>query len=636
LVSDDNTPVCLVSMPWAPPHEPSLGLGILKACLEQAGIRSHVLHAAPQLMRWTTSETYQFLADCWGINEFLFSGDLDCDLDESQKSRLLERLEHYAAGERHERYADVESLWKLVFHMRNEVVPSFLDVCTQLVLSYSPKIVGFTCLFDQTIASVALARRLKRLDPSIAVVFGGYALQGTAGDTVGGAFPWIDVIALGDGERIVVEIAEGILSGGSARSVVGSPKIIRGATIDMESSPTPDYTDWFSDAVTLAHEHKVELRTRVLPVEASRGCWWGQTKHCVFCGIDDEALKYRFKKPETTLSMLREMRDRYGDHVFRFSDYIMPKVYYSDLLPVLAAEEPRFRLQGELKANHPPERVKLLADAGFHEVQPGIESFSTPVLRAMDKGVRGIDNISLLKAGYTYRVVIDYNVLYGLPSDTLEMYLPIVENLPRLYHLMPPVSRNETVVTRFAPLQMDPGRFGIASPAVHHVSYDVLFSSKFLSGTGFSLDSYAYYFERNFPYDHDVDIAYSQLVQQIDHWKEQHRSRFVELSYTRKDDHLEVCDSRFGEAIHYDLSPSATAIYLACDVRPVDLEKVKGELAETGAAANGEFELGLQELDERRLIWTEGKLVLGLAIDSEIALGHRITDWPQSWMALFT
>src|SRR6202007_2241490 len=108
-------------------------------------------------------------------------------------------------------------------------------------------------------------------------------------------------------------------------------------------------------------------------------------------------LKYRRKEATTVLSMLAGLRDRYGDHIFRFSDYIMPKEYYTEILPGLAKQPKKFRLHSEIKANHPPERVKTLSRAGFRELQPGIESFSTAVLKRMQKGVPAIQNVTLLK-----------------------------------------------------------------------------------------------------------------------------------------------------------------------------------------------------------------------------------------------
>ena len=95
----------------------------------------------------------------------------------------------------------------------------------------------------------------------------------------------------------------------------------------------------------------------------------------------------------------------------------MPKEFYTELLPELARQPRRFRLHSEIKANHPPSRVSALARAGFGDLQPGIESFSTAVLKRMQKGVTAIQNVSLLKAGYLNEVIVNYNVLFGLPGD---------------------------------------------------------------------------------------------------------------------------------------------------------------------------------------------------------------------------
>lgn len=67
---------------------------------------------------------------------------------------------------------------------------------------------------------------------------------------------------------------------------------------------------------------------------------------------------------------------------------ILPHRYFATLLPELARRGTGLRLSCEMKANTTPERFDLLARAGFAEVQPGIESFSSRVLRSMDKGVR--------------------------------------------------------------------------------------------------------------------------------------------------------------------------------------------------------------------------------------------------------
>jgi ribosomal peptide maturation radical SAM protein 1 len=374
-----------------------------------------------------------------------------------------------------------------------------------------------------------------------------------------------------------------------------------------------------------------------LPVESSRGCWWGQRKHCVFCGIDDLTLKFRFKPAHKTLGMLRSMRARYGDHPFRFSDYILPKEYFAEVLPELATVVPRYRLHCEIKANQTPDSIAALAAAGFEEVQPGIESFSTDVLRLMDKGVTGIQNVALIKYGYLNRIVIHYNFIYGFSGETPEYYHSMLEQIPRLYHLIPPVSRTEAIITRFAPMQADTSRFGSTETPRHHRCYDVLFSEAFLNCSGFSLDDYAYYFERYLDFTDELSEAYAHIVAQINHWKRQHRERVVRFDFVDDGHSLRFTDSRFSEA---PKTPSVSGVhraaYLACNNAPVRIDSLVEDLAATGQYSNAEVVSAFADLDDARMVWKEGERVLGLAVPSNVADERIDSEWRYRWTAIFT
>lgn len=628
--------VVLVSMPWAPVHEPSLGLGILKSCLVRHGISCAVFHAAPELLRWLSVETYQFIADSWGVNELSFTGLIDEIFDEKQVRRLAHFLEKCAASQKHPKYRTALELGTMLAQVRGTVIPQFVTHCVSEILNQSPRVVGFTCLFDQIIAAAVVAKQLREIRPDIQILFGGYALHGTVAKTVASAFPWIDAIVLGDGERAIVEVTTQLLKQEACKSDRSLPgtRILNADKVAMTDVPLPEYDDWFAQTSRLASEHKVRITTKVLPVEASRGCWWGQKSHCIFCGIDDETLRYRFRSSEETLNMLHHLRQQYGDHTFRFSDYIMPKAYYGGLLPKLAAEPTKFHLHSEVKSNHDPNRIRDFAAAGYREIQPGIESFSTRVLRAMKKGARGIDNVCLLKAGYRNEIVIHYNILYGLPSDCAADYERILESLPRIYHLMPPVSRTETVITRYAPLQIDPGRFGLTK-ARHHPCYDILFSDAFLEKSGFSLDDYAYYFERNFEYPPELELLYSQLVLQIDHWKDLHRSRFVELSYSQAGDLLEFVDTRFNDECRFALDASMSLVYKACDLRPISLDHAFNIVNLNSRTSRSAFDRAVQALEEFRVVWIEDELIFGLGIELELSNKYRATEWSRNWESLY-
>jgi ribosomal peptide maturation radical SAM protein 1 len=630
--------VALVSMPWAPISEPSLGLAILKAQLKREGVAARVFHGSLGLLRYVTGAAYQQIASCWGLNEFTFTGVLDSDVTDEQVACLMERAAAHTEVASTQAFRNASELGEAVIEMRHQIMPRYLAECAERILAYEPTMVGFTCMFDQTLASVALASLLRRANPELLLVLGGYALEGPPGLEVLRAFHDIDAVAVGDGEPTIAGLARASVKDCCLERIPGvitraSRGPVRRLQFDLRESAEPDYDDWYADLETLRLEDHVSVRTTVLPIESSRGCWWGQKHHCVFCGIDEATLKYRSKDADLIVQLLARMRERHGSHVpMRFSDYIFPHNFFAELLPRLAQVMPRYDLQCEIKANQTTERVKAFADAGFSELQPGIESFDTNVLRLMDKGVSGIQNVHLLRQGYMHGIQINYNILYGLPGEQAVWYERMVGQLPRLFHLTPPVTRTETIVTRFAPLQANPRRFGIDSTPTHHRCYDCLFSDDFLAATSFNLDNYAYYFERNFDYEREATPHYWSLLRQVDNWKRQHRERYVDLSWAASGSDVVVFDSRrTNEPVERRLSGADKDVFLTCMEKPMRRRALVDELD----ATDDQIEASVGALDRAGLIWTENDLVLGLAIPEGVVRAHRSRNWQQQWTALF-
>jgi len=629
----------LLSMPWAALGEPSLGLGVLKSCLEQAGVAVRVRHLNLFLLRYLRASTYVGLANAYALNDFVFTHGLDPNVSGVQYRLIRERLAELAEIGILSLSEDPDRAITTLIKARHNIFSSWLDECAEFVVAENPTFVGFTCLFDQTISSIALARKIRERLPTVTIVLGGYALEGPASREVLRCFPWIDAVCLGEGEPAIVELARAsvgqrplagipnILTRETGKSkMASSPRYVRGRLlavrepistrtepISMNESPVPSFDDYFADLDELNRVYQIEIKFDTLPVETSRGCWWGQKQHCIFCGIDDETMQYRTRSPDHIIAMLDELNLRYGVHSFRFSDYILPQTYIKTLLPKLAAKQEPYHLECEIKANLTVEHFIFLKAAGFGECQPGIESFSSSVLSKMCKGVTGIRNIQTLVLGKMNGIRIHYNFLFGFPTDELKEYEEMLTVIPLLYHLDPPHGRQQVEITRFAPLQADPDRFGIRA-APHAILYDAVFSPDYLAATGLDLDAYAYYFEQPYANSRALKRVYGLLTEQIDYWKRTQAKRTIELTWTASDERIIFRDSRYSEEPTIStFGEQHHAVYRACagTARSIDA------IVELASLTTHDVVTVLDELVTTRVVLREGHKYLGLAILAE-------------------
>lgn len=600
--------------------EPCLGLSILKAQLNQSGITSRVHHANLWLLRWLQFNTYEKLADVWALNDFIFTGTLDNELDDTQVEALTSIAGEMREAEPEwtERFPSRAALLDFIIRIRNQVIPAYIDYTAQRVLQGDPKLVGLTCLFDQTLPSIALAKRLKELAPDVNVVLGGYALEGDTGGHLLATFPWIDAIHQGDGESSIVALAQAstrkkgwyLVPGLVRRDVPCAPR----QKICMDSSPVPDFSDYFSTLDELASKDNIHIRNVVLPVETSRGCWWGQKSHCVFCGIDEDSLKYRQRSPDNALTMLAALRERHGNRVFRLVDYILPHSYHKSLLPILAELPQRFRLTCEMKANTSRKQIELMRAAGFEEVQPGIESFDTEVLHAMAKGVSAMQNIVLLKSARQVGLKVHYNLLYGFPNDKPAQYQRQVKLLPALMHLDAPNSHINVLTTRFAPLQVSPSKFGLTHDSRPHYRYSALFSARFLAKSKFDAAKYCYYFDNVYRNSAELYRWYRILDYQAEAWIQRQSNEVPMLQLTPH--RQEVFDSRLtprGKIL--SLSALQVRILLHADREPKHVDTLAEDLCQTQEEVNA----ALAELRVQRLVFEEGRRYFSLPLLSETA-----------------
>ena len=342
-----------------------------------------------------------------------------------------------------------------------DLVPPFLDWCVEQVAAASPRIVGLTSSFQQHAASLALARRLKDALPHLHIVMGGANCEGVMGAETVRQFPFVDAAVSGEADTIIVEVVTRLLEG---RSIDEVPGVRTRASIarefdagrfatapmvrDMDALPYPDYRDYVRQF--MASGLSRHWRPSML-FESSRGCWWGEKAHCTFCGLNGSTMTYRSKRSDRVLAELRHLATTYPRSDVQVVDNILEMGYFGDLLPELARSGLKMELFYETKANLKKDHVRLLRDARVTQIQPGIESFSDPVLALMRKGVSWLQNVQLLKWCKQFGVRPYWNFLWGFPGEPAAEYGRMASLVPWLTHLPAPVGGAAIRLDRFSP-----------------------------------------------------------------------------------------------------------------------------------------------------------------------------------------
>ncbi|MEI9852231.1 MAG: RiPP maturation radical SAM C-methyltransferase [Sphingomonas sp.] len=265
-------------------------------------------------------------------------------------------------------------------------IGAFMDDFTAAVLAQRPRIVAITSTFEQVMAGSAIALRIRQAAPDTVIVMGGANIASPMGAAYARVFPWVDHFFSGEADIAFPDFCERFARTGERPSerVIECPPVD-----DISVSPTPDFEDYMT--ALRAEQARGALPATLpegLPLESSRGCWWGMKNHCVFCGLNGTAMDFRTKPPERTIADIRELVRRWDPSYLSFTDNIMPLGYFKTLLPELAEWEEKPGLFYEVKANLKYEQLELMRRAGMTQIQPGIESLSTNVLKLMRKESR--------------------------------------------------------------------------------------------------------------------------------------------------------------------------------------------------------------------------------------------------------
>ncbi|HKH45976.1 MAG TPA: RiPP maturation radical SAM C-methyltransferase [Thermoanaerobaculia bacterium] len=617
--------IALVNMPFASADMPSIALAQLRTVLRSElgdQVECEVFYPNLDFVGYLGPHLYELisntvLANTSGLGDWFFSQEAFPEKPDESDAYLIR---HFS-----EHRSQLEAFRGELKEKRRQA-GAYLDKTIDLYRLDSFSLVGFTTMFSQNMASIAMAKKLKVLRPEIVTLMGGANCESPMGDVLARNVPEIDFVFSGpslvafprlvrhllQGEEEECHQIKGVLSHRKLIAPKGDHHREIGDELDISVDLPLDYDDYFA-----AFDAKVPPEANYEPkvmFETSRGCWWGERAHCTFCGLNGVTMSYRALPADKALHLLHGLFERYGARAAEFKsvDNILPREYLTDVLPYLETPERNF-LFYEIKADLKEREMAVLAQARVTRLQPGIEALATSSLKLMRKGTTSFQNLKFLKHCQRYGIYSLWNLLVGFPNEPETVYAKYYDDLPLLIHLEPPSGAYPIRFDRFSPYFVKAQEYGLKLKP--YKWYEMLYP--FPPG---ELEDLAYYFA-----DADYQATYlantarwlGKLRERIAHWHVRYYQRDrrlkPELTIRERRGAKVVYDSRSGSVVEHALSPAAWKILDLLEEQhkiPRLAEKLEG-VPEQEVAAQVAF------LKQRGLLFEEDGIYMSLVLRPE-------------------
>jgi anaerobic magnesium-protoporphyrin IX monomethyl ester cyclase len=298
---------------------------------------------------------------------------------------------------------------------------SFYQMALPAIEAEQPRIVGITInASSQLLAGLTLAQMVKTALPQTHVVLGGNLFTRIA-DTLTQKpelfEQFCDSLIVREGEIPFVALIEEIKGEGDLSQVPNLMTRHADGSVRLNpigcSKPLNQLAPPNLDGMDLSVYLSPEI---VLPMQASRGCYW---KKCTFCD-HDFGVNYNLKTPEKVVADLQSLVEKYGIRHFEFIDESISPPYLKKMSEAIlqAGLEIRFFIYARTEAGFSQEILNLAHRAGCRMVMWGIETGNPRIFELIDKGIPWQNRLEPLYRADAAGLWNFCFIFFGFPTET--------------------------------------------------------------------------------------------------------------------------------------------------------------------------------------------------------------------------
>jgi ribosomal peptide maturation radical SAM protein 1 len=464
--------ILLIFPPFGSIDDVALGPHVLHSLGEEKGYKIDILYLNMLLASIIGLERYRKIYDApmyWMLGERLFARGA---YDLPPLGRNAESCADEAAA-----ITGRADAGKLFYHTRDsfdldtyldieETCNLFIDQVIPVITSLHYKIVGSsTFVAGLTNSSIALLAGIKKQSPQTVTIIGGSNCEGFKAEGIISLSKDIDYIFQGESDTIFLDFLQAYYAG-----ELPSRKILTGTPLsDPDTLPFPHYEICLDQAAFFLGESAAK-KIRIC-YETDRGCRWAQKSRCRFCGTHHRT--HQPKSIAKVVTDLKRFNRGYPGRTLFMTDDMMPIAYHRELLPLISQKKEFPALAYQLKADLDFFGLLNLKQAKVNAVFPGIESFSTNLLKLMNKGISGSQALLFLRNASCTGIFCDWFTLWGIPGDRISDYKEILRILPLIRHLQPPRLLMPLLLLPFSPYFQEPREYNIQNLRPWQVFYMV-------------------------------------------------------------------------------------------------------------------------------------------------------------------
>jgi radical SAM superfamily enzyme YgiQ (UPF0313 family) len=284
----------------------------------------------------------------------------------------------------------------------------------EVIADWRPDVICATLYLWNVEHTLGILKRLKVRYPEIVIICGG--------PEVAPDHPFLfrepvaDALIMGEGEGVLREVLKSFNDGTRPDYKQVAWKVSDGyvfgkndaPVLELKRSlPAPDDPGWHPDEQGMAY------------METGRGC----PMRCSYCRYPQMRRKPSFLKAEEVLERVRILKQRHASQIRFIDPTFNANPEFRQIVKGLKTinKKHHIRFFAELHADILDSGdIKDLADAGFAEVEVGVQSRDKDVLRLIHRpiGIEKLEKNIRLMTEAGIRVTVD--LMYGLPEQGLE------------------------------------------------------------------------------------------------------------------------------------------------------------------------------------------------------------------------